>query len=95
MAATATTYTPPTSGVLPGAQPCALCDVLVATRFTTAQRSVTLEAEPVEGGLYHLDRHGRAERRSLVLLYAEARAHTQTAGYDPHECTGKPWYNRD
>lgn len=97
MAATAAAITtPPTDrAVLPGATSCALCGVLVAQRFTTSQRSITLDAEPVEGGLYRIDRHGRAERRSLVLLYAEARAGAQSAGYDPHECTGRAWYERD
>lgn len=74
---------------------CTDCGEPVLNRFTTAQRPVVLDAEPVAGGLYRLDRHGRAERRSLVLLYLEARADAEQLGYNPHECRPRSWYDRD
>lgn len=76
--------------------PATLCDRCgddVLRRYTTTQRPIVLDAEPVPGGIYHLDRQGRAERRSLVVLFAEQRAGLVVNGYEPHDCHGREWYD--
>jgi hypothetical protein len=73
---------------------CDGCGQAVRRVYTTAQRQVVLDAEPTEDGIYRIDRHGRAERRSLVLMYQERRAGLHTLAHDVHECRPVPWYDR-
>lgn len=77
--------------------PCDECRQPVRVAHTAdAQRAVHLAPEPVPGGLYALDEHGRAVRHTLVDLYRAERAGAPLAGYDVHLCRpAGAWYDQD
>lgn len=71
---------------------CDECGQDVLRIYTTEQRQVTLDAQPVSCGLYGIDQHNRARRHRLVELFAAERAERPLMGHDPHECHAVPWY---
>lgn len=75
---------------------CDDCGQLVLNLYTSQQRAVVLDADPTPAGLFTVDDHGRAARRSLTDLYAQrAGLAPLTDGYEPHACTRTPWWARD
>lgn len=74
---------------------CGDCGEPVLYRHTYDQRPVTLDAEPVQAGLYRFDEHNRAHRRALSDYVRESAGHGGPGGYELHACRGRPdWLER-
>lgn len=69
-----------------GTDVCGECHEPVLIRYTDHHKRVVLDPEPELVGLYSLDENGRAIRRRLVDMAAEAQGKLNVGGYAPHEC---------
>jgi hypothetical protein len=72
------------------------CDGCGQTVLRTLPPVRLLDADLTPGGLYQVDEHGHARRRSLTQMFTERRVAALTfgGGHAPHDCSRSAVWSR-